>query len=113
LNLSDRAYLNTILFLGLLCYLIFFHGLGNYALWDPDEGRIGIIAKEILASGNWATLTHNGVPYYDKPVPTIALVKEKHIKEMNHIPPSKLFVWKTIPSANALVANFPPPRARQ
>ncbi len=68
MNLSKRAYLSTILFLGLLCYLIFFHGLGNYALWDPDEGRIGVIAKEMLASGNWMTLTKNGVPYYDKPV---------------------------------------------
>ncbi len=68
MNLSIRAYLDTILFLGLLCCLIFFHGLGNYALWDPDEGRSGVIAKEMLASGNWMTLTQNGVPYYDKPV---------------------------------------------
>lgn len=68
MNLSKGAYLNTILFLALLCYLVFFHGLGNYALWDPDEGRVGVIAKEMAASGNWMTLTQNGVPYYDKPV---------------------------------------------
>jgi len=74
LNLSKRAYLSTILFLGLLCYPIFFHGLGNYALWDPDEGRIGVIAKDMVASGNWVTLTRNGVPYYDKPGPYFWLV---------------------------------------
>ena len=53
--------------LTLICYLVFFYGLGDYALWDPDEGRTGVIAKEMVASGNWLTLTHNGEPYYDKP----------------------------------------------
>jgi len=43
----------------------------------------------------------------EEPIPTIALVKERHLREMNRIPPAKLFVWKAIPSGGALVANFP------
>jgi len=54
---------------GALCYLAFFHALGNYALWDPDEGRSGVIAKEMLDSGEWSSLTLHGEPYYDKPAP--------------------------------------------
>ena len=73
MNPSQRL-LSAALFLGLLCYLIFFHRLGHYPLWDPDEGRIGVIAKEMLASGNWLTLTQNGAPYYDKPVPYFWLI---------------------------------------
>ena len=68
MNLSKGLHLGAVLLLGFICYLIFLHGLGKYALWDPDEGRIGVIAKEMVASGNWATLTQNGIPYYDKPV---------------------------------------------
>lgn len=62
------------LFVLLLCYLVFFYRLGDYALWDPDEGRTGVIAKEMAVSGNWLTLTENGSPYYDKPAPYFWLV---------------------------------------
>ena len=74
MNPSRGLYLSAVLFLALVCYLVFFHGLGRYALWDPDEGRVGVIAKEMAASGNWVTLTQNGAPYYDKPVPYFWLV---------------------------------------
>ncbi len=69
-----QRFLSAVLLLGLLCYLIFFHGLGHYPLWDPDEGRVGVIAKEMVESGNWLTLTQNGAPYYDKPAPYFWLV---------------------------------------
>jgi len=74
LNPSKGLHLSAVLFLALICYLVFFHGLGRYALWDPDEGRVGVIAKEMVASGNWVTLTQNGAPYYDKPAPYFWLV---------------------------------------
>jgi 4-amino-4-deoxy-L-arabinose transferase-like glycosyltransferase len=51
----------------LFCYVAFFWQLGDYGLWDPDEGRNGVIAKDLLASGNLLTLTREGQPYYDKP----------------------------------------------
>lgn len=51
----------------LVCSFAFFWRLGRYGLWDPDEGRSGVIAKELIASGNLLTLTRGGEPYYDKP----------------------------------------------
>jgi len=54
-DLLKRIFLAVVLVL--LCSLVFFYRLGAYALWDPDEGRAGVIAKEILASGEWLTLT--------------------------------------------------------
>ncbi len=65
----SKRYILLTAFLLVLCYIAFFYRLGAYGLWDPDEGRSGVIAKEILASGNWLTLTENGKPYYDKPAP--------------------------------------------
>jgi hypothetical protein len=44
-------------------------------------------------------------------LPTVALVKERHMKKLEQVPSAKLFVWKRAPSAGALVANFPPPAA--
>lgn len=74
MNWFRRPQLRAALFLAITCYLIFFYGLGHYPLWDPDEGRVAVIAKEMLQSGNWLTLTQNGAPYYDKPVPYFWLV---------------------------------------
>lgn len=51
----------------LVCYFAFFYRLGDPALLDPDEGRSGVIAKEMVTSGEWVTLTYYGKPYYDKP----------------------------------------------
>lgn len=68
MNPAKGFRLTAFILLLLVCYLTFFRGLGDYGLWDPDEGRSGVIAKEIVNSGNWLTLTRNGEPYYDKPV---------------------------------------------
>ncbi len=74
MNSSKLFCTTSFLILSLICYLTFFYRLGDSALWDPDEGRSGTIAMEILTSGNWVTLTHNGDPYYDKPAPYFGLV---------------------------------------
>jgi 4-amino-4-deoxy-L-arabinose transferase-like glycosyltransferase len=66
--------LRSLLLLLLICYLSFFYRLGDYGLFDPDEGRTAVIAKEILQTGNWLTLSHAGNPYYDKPAPYFWLV---------------------------------------
>jgi 4-amino-4-deoxy-L-arabinose transferase-like glycosyltransferase len=68
MNSSKSAIFGSLLALSLVCYLVFFYGLGDPALLDPDEGRSGMIAKDMVSSGNWVTLTHHGKPYYDKPV---------------------------------------------
>lgn len=67
LNSSRSVSVAAFLVLLIFCYLAFFWRLGDYGLWDPDEGRSGVIAKELLASGNLLTLTRDGKPYYDKP----------------------------------------------
>jgi 4-amino-4-deoxy-L-arabinose transferase-like glycosyltransferase len=66
--------LRSLLLLLLICYISFFYRLGDYGLIDPDEGRTAVIAKEILQTGNWLTLSHAGNPYYDKPAPYFWLV---------------------------------------
>lgn len=54
--------------LGLLCFLLFFIGLGNYPLFDVDEPRYAEAAREMLESQNWVTPYFNYVVRYDKPV---------------------------------------------
>ncbi len=54
-------------------------------------------------------VAHPGVveSLLQEPIPTVALVKEKHLREINHLPHSRFFIWKAIPSGGALIANFP------
>ena len=42
-------------------------GLGLRDAWPPDEPRFALIAKEILASGDWLLLSRGGELYSDKP----------------------------------------------
>jgi 4-amino-4-deoxy-L-arabinose transferase-like glycosyltransferase len=42
-----------------------------------------------------------------EPVPTVALVKDRHIKRMNWANSDRVFVWKRIPKEAAVIANFP------
>lgn len=72
MSLSKEIWFSLLLVF--VSYLTFFHGLDHYPLWDPDEGRIGIIAKEMVESGNWTTLSHLGDSYYDKPAPYFWLI---------------------------------------
>ena len=57
LHSSKATTLGSFLALSLACYLAFFYHLADPALSDPDEGRSGVIAKEMVNSGNWVTLT--------------------------------------------------------
>ena len=55
------------LFLLLLSLPMFGLYLGFEPLYDWDEAWYGQVAKEMIRSGNWMTLTWRGAPFFDKP----------------------------------------------
>jgi len=61
---SRRVLLAMLLSVGALIFL--FH-LGGRDLWDPDETRYAVIAREMRENGNWILLHLNGEVYAEKP----------------------------------------------
>jgi 4-amino-4-deoxy-L-arabinose transferase-like glycosyltransferase len=47
--------------------LLYLAGLGHPALWEPDEGRYAEVAREMVASGDYATPRNDWVRYFEKP----------------------------------------------
>jgi 4-amino-4-deoxy-L-arabinose transferase-like glycosyltransferase len=43
------------------------YGLGERALWEPDEGRYSEIPREMVLTGDYVTPRINGVKYFEKP----------------------------------------------
>jgi len=54
---------------GLLCfcYVIFFFGIGNYALMDVDETRYVTMARDMFNTKDFMTLYLNGEYFFEKP----------------------------------------------
>ncbi|NQT33198.1 MAG: glycosyltransferase family 39 protein [Candidatus Omnitrophica bacterium] len=57
-----------ILIITLIAAFLFFFGLGNMALTDPDESFYAQSAREMLVSGDWTTPRIFGSPQFEKPV---------------------------------------------
>ncbi len=55
------------LLLACLLALFFGVGLGERALWHPDEGRYSEIPREMVETGDYVTPRLNGVKYFEKP----------------------------------------------
>ncbi len=55
------------LLLACLLALFFGFGLGERALWHPDEGRYSEIPREMVETGDYVTPRLNGVKYFEKP----------------------------------------------
>lgn len=57
----------TIFGLGVLFYIIFFHGIGTYALMDVDESRYVLMARDMFHSKDFMTLYLNNEYFFEKP----------------------------------------------
>ena len=53
--------------LTLIFYLIFFYGIGNYALMDVDESRYVSMAKDMFHTKDYMTLYLNHEYFFEKP----------------------------------------------
>ncbi len=51
----------------LLSFVLFFNNLGGTALWDPDEPRQAIMAREMMERNDYIHPYLNGKPYLEKP----------------------------------------------
>jgi len=56
-----------ILFIILVSFILFFNNLGAIALWDPDEPRQAIMAREMIERNDYIHPYLNGRPYLEKP----------------------------------------------
>ncbi len=59
-----RKYVFTILAIGMA---LFIFNLGGRDLWEPDETRYAVIAREMKETGNWILPHLNGEVYAEKP----------------------------------------------
>jgi len=62
---SSRKHFVIILFI--TGVLVFLFNLGGRDLWDPDETRYAVVAREMRVSGNWILPHLNGTIYAEKP----------------------------------------------
>ena len=59
-----RGYVFAIIAIGIA---LFFFNLGGRDLWEPDETRYAVIAREMKETGNWILPHLNGAVYAEKP----------------------------------------------
>jgi len=66
-----KKYVFAILAIGMV---LFIFNLGRRDLWEPDETRYAVIAREMKETGNWILPHLNGEVYAEKPPLTFWLV---------------------------------------
>ena len=68
-RVSTRNGLRSAVLLAALVAMLclWFAGLDQRPLWDPDEGRYAEIPREMVATGDWITPRLNDLLYFEKP----------------------------------------------
>ncbi len=64
---SGRQSAVRLSLIAIAALILYLPGLGRPALWEPDEGRYGEIAREMYLSGDYVTPRDNFVRYFEKP----------------------------------------------
>ncbi|HZO81252.1 MAG TPA: phospholipid carrier-dependent glycosyltransferase [Candidatus Binataceae bacterium] len=95
---ARRRLLRPLLY-AIAAALLYLPALGRPALWEPDEGRYGEIAREMVLSGDWITPRDNWVRYFEKP-PLVYWAEAIAIEALG---PTELAV--RLPAALATVAE--------
>lgn len=67
MNFSRPAGVLKVLLFFILASSLYFWGLGNHGLLDPDEGRYSEIPREMRESGDFITPRLNYIKYFEKP----------------------------------------------
>ena len=67
-----RKYIFALVIIGMALFLF---NLGGRDLWEPDETRYAVIAREMTETGNWILPHLNGAVYAEKPPLFFWLVK--------------------------------------
>ncbi len=64
---SGRQSALRLSLIAIAALILYLPGLGRPALWEPDEGRYGEIAREMYLSRDFVTPRNNYVRYFEKP----------------------------------------------
>lgn len=74
-----------ILLIVLVSVVLFFNNLGTIALWDPDEPRQAIMAREMIERNDYLHPYLNGRPYLEKPplYPWLIVITSKITGKLN------------------------------
>ncbi len=67
LSATKKYRLPELLLPLLFAAVLFFTGLGQLPLLEPDEGRNAEVAREMVETGDWVTPHYNNLTYLDKP----------------------------------------------
>ena len=116
--------MRTLVILG-LAYILFVHGLGNVSLWDPDEPRQALMAREMIDRSDYVHPYLNGLPVSGEAAP-LSLAHHPHLQDhrqgrrvliaaafgagRNPVAPSHLFSGQKARSRGVRLSLGPNPR---
>src|SRR3954451_13973159 len=73
-QVQSVAVRRTTALLVVLCWAVYFAGLGRPAIGDSDEAFYAEAGREMAATGDWLTPHYSGEPRFQKPILTYWLI---------------------------------------